>query len=386
MISNKFDLASSRRYFTTVTIIIPAFNEEKVIRKTLESVNKLNYPSEILEVIVVNDGSKDKTKEIVESFINNTTNRHRFRLIDQANGGKAHALNNALGSSESEVVMCLDADSELEPNSLLKAVQYFKNKDLIALAANVKIVKDKGMLNLVQRLEYLTSYEMKKSETLTKIDYIIGGIGSCFRRSGIKEIGYYDTNTLTEDILLSMKIIKHHGNKAKTLVYAADVFVRTGHVPDFKGLVKQRFRWKYGRLQTFYIHRSLFFSRNKEHHKFFSCFILPYALVQEIQFLFEPFILAVMLFISIYYKDPSPFLGAIIFQSFYYIFCIIHSYQLKFWGKIKFVLLSPFLIIFNYIVSLAEYMASLKSLRKVGSIKQSVKNERVTWTSPERKA
>ena len=115
------------------------------------------------------------------------------------------------------------------------------------------------MLGWVQRLEYAVVHRLKQGYTVFNCEYVIGGVGSMFRTSVVRACGYFDTDTMTEDIDFSMKILSVHGNFDWRIIFAADAIAYTQAVPSLRGLLRQRFRWKFGRLQAFYKHRSLFF-------------------------------------------------------------------------------------------------------------------------------
>lgn len=188
-----------------ISVVIPAYNEAKSIRTTVESVLANTYSH--FEVIVVDDGSVDKTGAIVRRFIRANPTA-RLKLIRQKNAGKSHALNNAIiNYTHGSLVMCLDADSRLAPDGLEKAIQHFRqNPRLVALASNMKIASKLSFITIAQKIEYLVANRFKRSLSVMNIEYIIGDIGSTFRKSYLKRVGYYDTDTITEDIDLSMKM------------------------------------------------------------------------------------------------------------------------------------------------------------------------------------
>ena len=200
------------------TVVIPAHNEENTILRSLLSVAHSEYPKRKLQLIVIDDGSSDTTVAIVQNFLK----EHPYvsaQLVTQENVGKAHALNNAMQNfAKGDLIMCLDADSAIEPEALNNAAFYFNDPKVVALSSNVKIRKTRTLLNLIQMYEYLVCYQMKRAQTLFNVEYIIGGIGSTFRHATLKKVGYYDTNTITEDIDLTMKFLKL-GNKDHRVVY-----------------------------------------------------------------------------------------------------------------------------------------------------------------------
>ena len=199
----------------------------------------------------------------------------------------------------------------------------------MATASNVNILPGGGLLGLVQRYEYLISYHMKKAHNIFNVEYIIGGIGSMFRRETLDEVGLYDTNTMTEDIDLTMKIIARKGNRNQRVVYAYDALTYTEAVPSFGSLVRQRYRWKYGRMQSFLKYGRLFFSLERKHTYGLSWFMLPYALLQEVLYLIEPVILTTIVGVSIYYRSPWTLVSAMVVISLYIIVNILGTIHLS---------------------------------------------------------
>ncbi len=213
----------------TISVIIPAHNEENTIIRTIESVLVVRYPKSKLEIIVVDDGSTDQTRAITKRY--QVEHNADFKLIYQENAGKAHALNTGMRRhATGQLMMCLDADSTLAPDALLNAASYFVDPRVVALSANVKIRPSGELFNLIQVFEYLVCYQMKRAQTIFNIEYIIGGIGSTFRRSALVQVGYYDTDTITEDIDLTMKLLRL-GGKDHRVIYGSDVIAYTGIRP-----------------------------------------------------------------------------------------------------------------------------------------------------------
>lgn len=379
---------AKRAYRPTVSIVVPVHNEGMIIRRTMNSLAEIEYPAHKLEIIIVDDGSTDNTAQNVRNYIRTYKRRtgdvSRFRLVRQDNGGKADALNNAISNyAKHSLVMCLDGDSTIAPDGITKAVAYFRDRRTMALASNVNIMENGTILGLVQRFEYLISYQMKKAQTTYNFEYIIGGIGSMFRRSMLNRVALYDTNTMTEDIDLTMKIIAR-GNRKNRVVYGSDVLTYTEPVLSMKALISQRFRWKYGRMQTFLKNTRLFFNRKHIYSKQLTWFILPLALVQECMFLIEPLFITFILFASIYYGNPGILLVSCLIITVYIVFNILSSEHLPRREKIRLSFIAPTMYILMYIIAIVEYAALLKSLRRLHTLPQSIRTERTTWLSPQR--
>jgi poly-beta-1,6-N-acetyl-D-glucosamine synthase len=293
--------------------------------------------------------------------------------------GKADALNTGIKYfSKGELIMCLDADSFLAKGALKNAANHFQDPKVFAIASNVKVKKGKGFLNLLQRFEYTICYQMKRGLTIYNIEYIIGGIGSTFRKDYLDVIGYYDCNTVTEDIDLTMKMLKH-GNKLIRVIYAADVVAYTQSVLSISDLIRQRYRWKWGRYQTFWKNKYMFFSFDKKFTLGLTWIYLPYAIFGDISFLFEPVIVGYILFLMIYYHDFFTLVSAFLVVSFYITMNILAEDSIPFSDKTLMVLLSPTMYFFFYILSFVEYLALLKSLAKIFTLRSSITEKRHVW-------
>lgn len=370
-------------YLPTISVVIPAYNEEKSIIHCIESVLKSDYPKERIEVIVVDDGSKDTTATLVNTYkkkhdLNNLT------LISQSRVGKAHALNNGMkNAAESELVMSLDADSYLEKNALKNVTKYFLDTKVMAVASNVKIAKTGGLFNLIQQFEYIICYQMKRAHSIFNIEYIIGGIGSTFRKRYLEKIDFYDGNTVTEDIDLTMKILKN-GNKQLKVMYGSDVIAYTQSVLSIQDLIKQRYRWKWGRYQTFLKNKSMFFSFDKKYTKGLTWFYLPYALFSDLAFLTEPIVVGFLLYVTIAYHDVTTIVSALIVITVYFIFNILGEDTILPKDKIIFILLAPIMYLLFYILSVVEYIALIKSLVNLPKLSRSLLQKDYCWTHVKR--
>ena len=379
-------LAKKRLHLPTISVVIPAYNEASSIVRALESLYYSNYPYGKYEIIVVNDGSTDATKQIIQDYQRSHKDRAKIRLINRPNGGKAAALNYALRRSvRTSLVMCLDADSFVHPEAIRNAVQYFRDRNTVALCSNVNIVEDGSMLALAQRIEYLMGHHMKKGQDLLGVNYIIGGVGSVFRKSALQSVNYYDTNTMTEDIDLTMKLIitKH---RKQRLVYGADVVTYTEAVHTIRALITQRFRWKYGRSQTFFKNSQLFFSRQSNHRKRVSWGMLPYVLFQDFIFLFEPVLVYLVLFLAIQHGNISALASGIVFFVAFTIVNTWSSDHLSLKTKLRLSYYAPPMYLLIYLTSVADYAALVKSLILLPVIRKSLIKRHVTWRSPKRAA
>ncbi|HUC95715.1 MAG TPA: glycosyltransferase [Candidatus Saccharimonadia bacterium] len=395
-----------------VSVIIPAHNEAKVIRRTLDSVLVSNYSK--IEIIVVNDGSSDRTKEIVKDYIKRVRTRSklrikspfnqdgllfadkihwvwvfrrycRIRIITQANEGKAAAMNNAIKNyAKGQFIMCLDADSILHPQAIKRAVEYFKDNHVIGVAANVRIIESKSILGKVQRFEHLIGYRSKKFFTLTNSEFIVGGVASTYRRTALKRVKFYDNDTMTEDIGLSIKLIAKNGNKSRRIIYASDVVALTEGVHTFQDLLKQRYRWKMGNLQNLFKYRSLIGRYDpKNYSRMLTMYRLPMALVSELLLLLEPILLGYVIYLSISYHTIGIAIGAYMTITFYVMNALWPDEHLSLSDKIKMSLSAVWIYGVFYIMDVVQISAILKSLRLYKNILNTNMSLN-TWISPKR--
>jgi biofilm PGA synthesis N-glycosyltransferase PgaC len=352
-------LKRKRKYKPMIDVVIAAFNEEQTIRRCLDSVYKSTYPK--FRVIVGNDGSTDKTVSIVEQFVaeRGITN---LEIVSQPNGGKATILNRVIQTVvTSPLVMTLDADSVLAADALEKVTAYFQDQQVMAVASNVKVLPSQTVLGNIQYIEYLMGYRLKKGYTMLGNEYIVGGIGSTFRRKIMKKVGYYDTDTVTEDIDLTMKIV-HQGNKHHKVIYGADVICYTEGVLSLKALFRQRFRWKYGRFQTLFKNKDLFFNRQRRYTKTLTFLQLPFVIYSELTFLFDPLLMGFLVYLSLRFQDVTSFQSIIAFFSFYSLAVIMTDEFIPLKRKLQMALFTPLAYFFFTIISVVEYAGLIKCL------------------------
>lgn len=383
-------LARTRKRITfphlpTFTVVIPAHNEERTIRASLTSVVQAHYDKDKLQIIVADDGSTDNTVRIVDECIQKYP-ACDIVLISRPNAGKAHALNNAIKTAaRGELVMCLDADSSLDKEALVNAARHFADPRVVALSANVKIRRTGTLMNLIQTFEYLVCYQMKRAQTFFNIEYIIGGIGSTFRRSVLERVGHYDTDTMTEDIDLTMKLLRL-GNKEHRAIYGADVIAWTESVLTLRALIKQRFRWKWGRGQTFEKNWDMFFTRHKKHGKFLTWAYLPFALFSDIAFFFEPLVVSYIIYITALYGDWVTLVSAFTVIGMYLALNIVAENTVPWKDKMLFIALAPFMYFFFYLLSFAEYVALIKTYANYKQLRVSLRQNDCRWDHVERAA
>ncbi|VVB61385.1 Glycosyltransferase AglI [uncultured archaeon] len=240
----------------SVSVVVPAYNEEGSIGKTIESLMKLDYPKDRLQIIVVNDGSADNTRNIVEQFLRRQS-PFRLMLLNQENSGKAAALNNGISHAEGEFVACLDADSMVRPDTLKEMVGYFHDKKVAAVAPVMKVYEPKTILQRLQALEYILYAFLKTIFSSMDSIHVTPGPFSIYRKSTIIEIGGFDESSIVEDQEIGYRIQKNQYRILQSTT--GEVF--TIAPKNLKELYNQRCRWFKGSAITILKYRDMFFNR-----------------------------------------------------------------------------------------------------------------------------
>ncbi|MDD5331773.1 MAG: glycosyltransferase [Candidatus Nanoarchaeia archaeon] len=269
-----------------VSIAVPAYNEESTIEETIYSLLKLDYPKNLFEVIVVNDGSNDKTKEIVENVISREK-EFNIVLINQKNSGKGAGLNNALAKAKGEFFVCLDADSFITPDALQKILPVFEDDRKIGVVLPMMKVKNTNtFLQKMQWCEYIINNFAKKLMSYLDCCHVAPGPFSVYRKEIIQKLGGFSEDNLTEDLEMALRLQKHNYK----LIQLLDTVVYTKIPLNLKGFFKQRNRWYKGSVLNVLKYRQMLF--NKKYGDF-GMFHLPTVL-------FAAIIALLVLVVSIY--------------------------------------------------------------------------------------
>jgi len=297
----------------SVSVLIPAWNEEVGIVKTIQSVLNTHYPK--LQVVVINDGSTDATDAKVTRFISENKRDDcpdvSLKYLNLTNGGKARALNRALAHAEGEIIITVDADSVMDPAAITNLVRCFTDPKVGGVAGNVIVSNRKRPIEWMQQMEYLYGFYFKRTNSLFNSVYIIGGAAAAYRREVLQHVGDFDHAIITEDIEMSTRILAQ-GYKTR---YASDAVIYTEGPSDFKSLCSQRLRWKYGRILTFIKHRKLFFSLRSKSNPYLTCMLLPMAVYAEVLLLTEVIMLAAFFVYTISTSDYLPLVFVITLLS-----------------------------------------------------------------------
>ncbi|GAC1512360.1 MAG: glycosyltransferase [Terriglobales bacterium] len=244
----------SQSYKPAVAVLVPAYNEEKVIERTVRAVLSSNYPN--LRVIVIDDGSTDKTLEVARRVFKVEQDSGRVLILNKQNSGKAEALNFGLQHlREEEIFVGIDADTVIAREAISRLVPHFLNPKVGAVAGNAKVGNRINLWTRWQALEYITSqnFERRALNTMGAVSVVPGAIGA-WRTSAVREAGGYHTDTVAEDADLTMALLR----LGYRVEYEDIALAYTEAPSNANGLMRQRFRWSFGILQAVWKHRGVF--------------------------------------------------------------------------------------------------------------------------------
>ena len=234
--------------YPLVSIIVPAYNEERVIARTLESLVEADYPNK--EIIIVDDGSTDNTLAIASSY-----EKFGIRVYHKENGGKHSALNYGIRLSKGEIIVTVDADSIVGRDAIKGLVKKFRSEEVSAVCGNIKVLNRMNWVTKCQALEYIASINIfRRAFDLFGAVAVVPGALGAFRRSVLEAGGLYDPDTIVEDFDTTVKTLK-----AGRIVQASSEALAYTEAPtSLRDLYRQRMRWYRGNFQTIWKHRDAF--------------------------------------------------------------------------------------------------------------------------------
>lgn len=251
--------------YPAVTIVIPCWNEEKTVYKTIRSVLNLNYPKDKLKILLIDDGSTDGTWHIIRKF----RKYPNIEVIHKENGGKYTALNLGLEKMETDFFGGLDADSYADPESLVRIMSYFeKDRTIMAVVPSVTVCNAKNIIQKAQKAEYNMGVYFKKMLSFLGAINVTPGPLTIFRKKVFDDLGPYRHGHNTEDMEIAYRMQKNHYK----IEHCNDAYVLTNTPTTVKKLYKQRLRWIYGFINNTLDYRAVLF---KKKYGNFSVFTLP---------------------------------------------------------------------------------------------------------------
>ncbi len=256
-----------------VTVIVPCYNEEVVIKASLESLKNQTYRN--FEVLVVDDGSSDNTYLIAKNMEFSEKSRSLVALTKE-NQGKAEALNFGIEVAKGELILSVDADSKLSPDAIELMVGYFDDPKVGAVAGSVYVTNQNTMWTKLQALEYIQGLNLvRNGQAFLKLVNIIPGPIGMFKKSAVIEAGGYQGDTYAEDCDLTLHLI----SKGYKIDYEIDAISYTEAPEDLMDLLKQRYRWTRGILQSILKHKT---SLWKFHKNFSMSMVIWYMLFEAV--------------------------------------------------------------------------------------------------------
>jgi cellulose synthase/poly-beta-1,6-N-acetylglucosamine synthase-like glycosyltransferase/peptidoglycan/xylan/chitin deacetylase (PgdA/CDA1 family) len=237
----------------TVSVVVPAYNEEKVIARTVQSLLQQEPP--VLEVVCVDDGSNDRTLQVLrEQF----AGEPRVRVLAKPNGGKSSALNLGFAEARGELVVALDSDTLFAADTVAQLCAPFADARVAAVAGNAKVGNRVNRLTRWQALEYVTAQNLERRawDLIAAVPVVPGAVGA-WRRAAVAQAGGFHEDTLAEDTDLTLRLLA----LGHRVVYAERALAFTEAPETARALLKQRFRWTYGVLQACWKHKGRLFRR-----------------------------------------------------------------------------------------------------------------------------
>ncbi len=260
-----FDYPKPKKQYS-ISVLVPAWNEEKTIEETIDHIFRIDYP--IKELIVLNDGSTDKTKEIVERLLKKYP---KLKLINKKNSGKGDSLNAGLKVAKGELVVVVDADSYPDKESFKKLVGFFDDEK-VGAATCVFVPRNRNkFIEKMQVIEYNIIAFTRKLLGYVDAIYVTPGPLAMYRKTALNKIGGFDTKNMTEDIEITWRLIQAGYKRKMCLSTNA-----TTTVPDnLKAWYIQRRRWNVGGLQCMAKYKKTFLKKNM-----LGMFVLPFFILQ----------------------------------------------------------------------------------------------------------
>lgn len=237
-----------------VSVIIPSYNEDLTLENCVNGL--LNQAYGNYEILIVNDGSTDDTWQVARRL---AEVHPQIRAFSKPNGGKASALNYGIQRAHGTIVVCIDADSIFIKDTLYQLALSFEDPEVMAVGGNVRVANRKRLLNKHQALEYITGLTLQRRAFahLGCMQVISGAIGA-FRRSKLLEIGGYSSDTIVEDMDITVELARR-GSK---VIYNPLAIAYTEAPESLRDFLKQRYRWTYGGFQVIEKHRDILFRRH----------------------------------------------------------------------------------------------------------------------------
>ncbi len=361
-ITYSFRRAAPIAHDLKISVVVPAFNEEKSIASTIESLLALNYSN--YEVVLVDDGSTDRTLEISRIYEGPI-----LKVIHQVNRGKAEALNTGIRSASGSVMLTVDADTRLNSGALRALADRFSSDPALGgLAGNVKVDKAKGLLQRLQEVEYTTSIGLtRKGQSMLASVMIVPGPIAAFRRDAVEKVRYFSPNTFAEDFDMTLAILKERYR----VEYEDRAIAYTIAPRGVEDLLKQRRRWYRGMIQVLAKYQGMLF---RSRYGVAGLYGLPYMWYDTVSPIVNLFLALFAVLAGFVAGDWTPILYGLsaywLLQTLVAVTAIVLDKERHLWQ----ILVSPLLIF---------YSTFLDGIR-TAAFTEEMLNLRMKWEKPAR--
>jgi len=261
-----------------VTIIVPCYNEENTLSATIKSLLALDYPTEKLHIMAIDDGSTDNTFKALQEF----SNHKQIEILHKENGGKHTVLNMGITRAQTEFVGCLDADSYVAPDALLRIIKRFNDPEVMAVVPSLHVHKARTPIQKMQKVEYTLGVFWRAILAELNSLYVTPGPFSIFRKSVFEKVGLYKKAHNTEDMEMAMRL----QSRGLKIVCANDAVVHTSSPRTIPQIYKQRVRWTSGFLQNLRDYKKLVFNTKHGH---LGALVLPVMILSTASIIFIVF-------------------------------------------------------------------------------------------------
>lgn len=271
------------RKLPKVSVVIPNYNGARTIGNCLKAVTAFDYPKELLEIIVSDDGSTDASVEIAKKFSGVKV------LVHKKNKGKAAVINDGLKTAKGEFAACIDSDTYPEPDCLRKMIALFDTERVCAVTGLICVHKPRNLLMRIQEIEYLIGFGFYQSVlSFINAAFVTPGPMCVYRRQALLDIGGYDEENITEDMEIALRL-QYNGYQIRACHQAR---IYTEAPATWKGWLRQRLRWYRGKIFNTKKYREMVFNPRFGDLGVFS---LPFTFILELSSIFTLFIIAVLL-------------------------------------------------------------------------------------------
>lgn len=313
----------AKNYKPSTAVIIPAYNEGRILEKTVRSLLRSRYKAS--EIIIVDDGSDDNTFRIAQRLADSYK---VVRAFQKPNGGKSSALNFGIEKADSEIMICMDADTVFLPSTISRLVRHFKDPAVGCVAGTVKVGNANNVLSKWQALEYLVCvYIDRSAQAFLNSVMIAPGACSAWRAEAIKQAGLYSGSTFAEDCDITLALQRTRNYR---VIQDSTAYSYTEAPLHVRALAHQRFRWIFGNLQAIWKHKNMIFSRE---HGWLGMYFMPLSAINIIlPVIFMPmlFLLAIINLLGGNYVVMAIFLALTLVNQFMAAFAAVVLAREKF--------------------------------------------------------